>query len=486
MKKGSITCYLCMILLVILSMIFAAYYSARQAAGRVVLASGLEQGLYSEFAQYDRELFDKYGLLFADASMQTGKLQMGDFLKEVRENTEYITDPDKGSAISPGKDILGIKLTGSAVTGYVLASDAKGMAFRRQVCEMMTSRLGLTAIRAIGAHTEDEKSRIDAAKTQRSDITEESAAEQYLRDEQSGSLDKPPAPESMPPEVKSGKKNPIEVVRNLRRYGNLYVVEPDLSGISNETIDLSQVYSGRSHESGMCMAPTPWNKGVENLCIGEFLAEDFPCYTNPMDEKGLKYQVEYAIGHKASDAQNLKAVIDRIIAVREFMNVLQIYSDDEKRQEAERVGKELAQIIEQGETAPAFSFAVMLAWAYGESICDCKVLLEGGKVSLWKSKEEWQMPLGGLIMLEQVAEYVHRGSDQGMNYEEYLRMLLFTESTEKLTNGAMDLVEMNMRNVENAGNFRLDCCIDAVEVELNAGIDKNVYTIRRSYGYDMK
>ena len=61
MKRGGITVYLSLILLVLLSLITAGLYSARQAAGRVVLASGTEQALFSVFAQYDRDLLDMYG-----------------------------------------------------------------------------------------------------------------------------------------------------------------------------------------------------------------------------------------------------------------------------------------------------------------------------------------------------------------------------------------------------------------------------------------
>ena len=66
-RRGSITYYLCLTLMVMLSLLFAGYASARQAAARVILASGVEQGLYSAFAGYNRELYEQYGLLFLDA-----------------------------------------------------------------------------------------------------------------------------------------------------------------------------------------------------------------------------------------------------------------------------------------------------------------------------------------------------------------------------------------------------------------------------------
>ena len=65
-NQGSITIYLCLVLSVLLSLIFVGLHSACIAAGRTALASGLEQGLYSLFAGYDREMFDTYGLLFMD------------------------------------------------------------------------------------------------------------------------------------------------------------------------------------------------------------------------------------------------------------------------------------------------------------------------------------------------------------------------------------------------------------------------------------
>ena len=57
MSRGSITLFVSMLLLVLLGLIFAGLKSMRQAAARAATDSALEQGLYSVFAQYDRELF---------------------------------------------------------------------------------------------------------------------------------------------------------------------------------------------------------------------------------------------------------------------------------------------------------------------------------------------------------------------------------------------------------------------------------------------
>jgi hypothetical protein len=48
----------------------------------------------------------------------------------------------------------------------------------------------------------------------------------------------------------------------------------------------------------------------------------------------------------------------------------------------------------------------------------------------------------------------------------------------------MDLVEMNMRAAGQSG-FALDCCVDAMEVEMHAEICGRDFRTRRCFGYDM-
>ena len=49
----------------------------------------------------------------------------------------------------------------------------------------------------------------------------------------------------------------------------------------------------------------------------------------------------------------------------------------------------------------------------------------------------------------------------------------------------MDLTELNIRTHEGKESFRLDHCIDAVNVEIGTSVGTNTYTAERSYGYDM-
>ena len=66
MKKGSITIYLSLALCVMVSLIFVSMDSARYSCGRAMAALSAEEGLFSLFGEYDRLIYDNYGLLTID------------------------------------------------------------------------------------------------------------------------------------------------------------------------------------------------------------------------------------------------------------------------------------------------------------------------------------------------------------------------------------------------------------------------------------
>lgn len=68
-KKGSITVGLCLVLSLILSLTAVSIRSVRTAGARVQIAAGMEQGLYSVFAQYNRTLLEKYDVFLWTAAM---------------------------------------------------------------------------------------------------------------------------------------------------------------------------------------------------------------------------------------------------------------------------------------------------------------------------------------------------------------------------------------------------------------------------------
>ena len=142
---GSITAYLCLVLILMLSLISGTIASVRNAHARVMTACAMEQGLYSLFAGYDRTLLGQYELFFYNGGDKSGVWKPETMSRKVAETAGEVLSPT-----ASGMGILSGSLSGGQVTevylgGYRLATDEEGSAFSRQICESQPWNLWNTA-----------------------------------------------------------------------------------------------------------------------------------------------------------------------------------------------------------------------------------------------------------------------------------------------------------------------------------------------------
>ena len=494
MRKGSITVYLSLSLLVLLSLITAGLYSARQAAGRVVLASGTEQALFSVFGQYDRDLLDTYGLLFVDGGYGGSKLQPGRMLNEVEEYAGYILQPAKG-LLSVGRDPVGARLCDSEdqITGYVLATDDRGRAFRRQICEIMQKKLGPAGLLLLQQRLDGQQQTADSLQEDYGTYDAGNADQYYQEDREMFGPRVIPMKET---ETEEGTvveidtsavpqvANPLDTIRSMMASGLLSVVLPGIGKVSAAEMMSRTPVTKRTLQSGMNMAADGWEGSGEKLLLQEYLVENFSCYTTEEKGEGLQYEIEYAIAGKQTDRENLQEVLLELLALREATNFLHLMRDPVCREQADTMANILSVLLLTPEAAPAISFALKGAWAYGESILDLRNLLDGQKVPLVKDSSTWQLPLWSLIFLRYFGDTYRYTNGSGLDYDDYLRLLLLSKDADSLTGSLMDLVEWNIQQEKGRPDFRLDSCVDALRVELHASVGRNEYAIERSYGYN--
>ena len=514
MKRGSITLQLSLMLGLSMTLVLYSIQSVRIADGRVLMASALEQGLYSLFAGYDRDLYEEYGLLFLDGGYGEKDLQLGKLCETVTDAAEYIVDPGKGNGRQDQKGLSGIRLSGGEVTGYLLATDNAGAAFQNQVCRFMEEQIGTEGIRMLAARLSDEfgisgeqekylkgtdmeeavqeyesqKEAAAAGENQRESAGAESTRLSGYAGLRTGSpvkTEKVSETAEKIPEVPEDFQNPIDTVQGMWEMGILSLAIPDPSGLSGYTLGEEQLVSGRIRQRGMGMVQTEAAGTFDRLLMLEFLAESFPCYTTQSQETGMKYQVEYAIAGKSSDRENLKTVLERLQLIREASNFLYLMNSPVRSAEADQLALLISTALLMPQAQPLVSLVLKLCWAYGESILDLRVLLDGGKIPLVKSDDSWQLSLSGLGNML-TGSRKGKSCENGMDYTWYLRLLLFAESQETLTGAAMDLTEYHIRFPCGRSDFRLDSCIYAAEICLTGETDLKKLQITRSYGYDMK
>lgn len=222
------------------------------------------------------------------------------------------------------------------------------------------------------------------------------------------------------------------------------------------------------------------------MLSSEYILWKFPCFTSKEKKEGLQCQVEYVLCGKNSDQDNLAGTVNRLLALREAANLVYLAKDAQKQGEMEAMAGVIAASFGVPAAMPVVKMALAVCWAFAESILDLRELLDGGKVALFKTAESWQLSLEQLPKLLETGDQSRKNAPGGMEYSDYLRLLLMQKSGKAVTFGAMDLVEYNMRTEQQQPGFRLDCCVDELEAGFTAVIGKREYEITRNYGYEMQ
>lgn len=453
--KGSMTCTMCLLLLVLLSLLGACIRSARDSSGRVQSVNAMDTAMYSLFAQYDRDLLKNYHLFFLDAGYGGSSLN----LSQVLAQTEAFARPVLSSGLTS------CHLDACGINGYRLATDSNGAAVQSQIVRYMKDNLGSKGIQLL-------KKRLSQSKA----IMEE---QEKIRE---GGLEEAPIDQEAPMEDISETNNPLEIIENIRSHGFLGLVLPEGGDLSQKTLDSPSLLSKRELACGMGDLPLSSEKVsvTDKLLIQEYILDSLSYYTRENPGGSLAYQAEYVLGGKNSDQENLRYVVNRLLLVREASNIAFLYTDAQKRAELQACASALSLLLLIPEGMTLVQGILAAGWAYIESICDVKTLLSGGSVPLMKDSASWKTQLNRLSTEDTSSV------SSGMDYREYLFLLLSFSSADTLTLRCMDMLEQNIRSLEGRESFSFDACLEALSISFRiSGPEKQQWQGERYYTYEM-
>ena len=453
-QKGSMTVAMSILLLVLLSLITVSIQSSRIACARTQAVNSIDTGLYSLFSEYDRELLERYNLFFLDSSYHTGTVQ----ISQVLNHLEDYMRPVLGSGLTK----CTVKIC--AADGFRIASDESGAAVKKQIIRYMKENLGNVGAETLLKKTEKEKQVLEEQDNIKNSGIEEMNSEEAV-----------PMPEI------SETNNPLEIIKSFKENGFLSFVLPAGINVSEKTVHLSALLSNRERQQGMGEFPEleMEEKVTDKIFIQEYAFEKFKSFTDGAEEP-LSYEMEYLLGGENNDRENLSSVVKKLILLREISNLAFLYSNPQKRGEIAACASALSFLLLIPEGMTFVEGVLAAGWAYMESIADVKILLSGGCVPLVKDTDSWKTQLSNL------RADIETSAEKGIDYEEYLRILLLSVSEQKLMMRIMDMIELNLRQEEGKENFAFDTCIDAVAVSFQiAGPEKKVWQAERMYSYDM-
>ncbi len=499
--RGYLTVYLALAMAAVLSLILALIMGVRRNTVRCEAEIAYDNSMQSVLAEYHREMWKKYDLLYIDTSYGSDEPDRG---KTAAHIMDYMNEnlPDEG--------IIGMKLRDVEISEVSVPTDEDGRVFRQQVITAMREMYGIAEVEALaenftvmrdyGLDTADYSE--EQARNQEAINTAEVYEDYTYETEVPDDLSNDPAAQVAANEngtwpthtetVTDRRRVDVEDIagpaNSLRSMGLLPLVT-DTSKVSMKVLPNEDYVSWRLDViEGNGMNPEIEREQlaisdvVDELLYQKYVFDKFGYFTGIKKKTQMDYEVEYILFGKESDVDNLKAAVNRMMLLREASNVLFLTTDRVKNGAVTALAATVAAVTLSPELEPVIKWSVIFGWAYIETIQDLKVLLAGGKVPLIKTAESWQTDIS--MVKNAVTDLPVSKDGTGMDYKDYLMLLMLLEDEHDKLFRTMDVMEMDIRKTEGNEYFRIDGCIDSLLTEVTVeASDGYACSIKRRWGY---
>lgn len=458
--KAYLTIYLALSLTTLLSVVMVLLTGIRKNTTRMEEELALDTAGWSALSEYHQELLKQYDLFFIDTSYGSGYPT----LEAIGEHVKSYANKNLQNT-----NLIDARLNMIGIQEAEIATDCGGQVLKRQIVEYEENWFGLDALDSL-------LSEFDVIGQEQ--ITEDELLKK--RDENEKRLANEPPPikkmkkkryylgtgktEIIEEEEEVPIENPADYVNSLRNKGILNLVIGDSAKISNKGISLEQYLSyrddimqGTGILSERMEADNSLTKIKEEVFLNAYIFQKFGYYGREKEGAGLDYQVEYLLGGKETDMENLKETVNKLLLFREAANAAYLYGDAAKMAEISAMAASVAAVAVAPYLQPMLETSILFAWAYIESIQDVKLLLAGGKVPILKSTSDWQTSLSSILDFREST--VSKTPSRGLSYQQYLSMFILTKKENELLFSMMDVMEMDIRRTDYNENFRMDGCV---------------------------
>lgn len=524
--NGYMTVYLTLTMTVLLSLCLALIEGARSSAIKLESEIAVAIATDSIMAEYNRELFRQYNIFAIDDSYGTDHAA----IRNIDEHlANYMTKNLSGDDIFLGRffyrDFLGLSVEKAETEKAMYLTDHDGRVFKRRAYEAVKDDIGLTTMKELmeyadvieargfddsgltermyGLQSELDEAQKEACEKKKKEAEEaqkrrdEKAREKELEkekegDKESGSdvseeIEPSEEPEEEIEEVHEPYNPASDAIARMNPLLLLQYVE-DVNALSENIINTSELFSGRKREGMISVGNLGLEEegvaeeSIERFALREYLMRYMGNYRDVDEEDALRYQIEYVIGGNDADIDNLVAVIGMINAVRFVESYTYIQDDDEKKAEAKVLATVIAVFTYTEEFIDQYTELLLLVWACAEAQHDVKCLLAGSKIEPLKTSDNWFTTLENI--LDPTAMSNTSGDENGLRYEDFLRIFMLILPDKLITSRAMDIVESDVRLTEGNADFRMDSCVDTVLLTISTYSSfgyENKYRVRKKY-----
>lgn len=461
-NRGQTTVLFTLIISVLMFFTFSALEVGRIYVSQVKAAAVVQSARLSIMADYNRELFERYHLLFLDSTYGTGSEAV---LEEKMEDyVEYSLNEESGNiyvftieelAVTDEKSILDndMELLKEQIESYEKTAGIVHSA--KRVYEKLKGK----EVDVKAAAQETETNGVALPETKK-----DSPDKNHTDEKGSGA------------EV----TDPRDTMKDALKFGILSFLKPAEMTLSSERNDFAKAPSAMYEKQ----EEKEWNNSFQDIgnltrflkqeskqkegegllgkaAMLDYVYNHFSNGVNQKEDSVAKCEIEYILKGKDNDYDNLQDVVNEITWLRMPVNYAYLLTDETKKSEALTLAAAICTATGTEALIEVVKYLLLGCWAYGETLCDMRTLLAGGKIPYIKSASCWQTDLKNLTQPSALDS-----KTDGMCYEDYLLVLLAKKHGKELDlcyARMLDLIEINLRKTDEAFSFYN--CVGSVSVQ---------------------
>lgn len=478
-KKGSITPFCALSLMLVASLLFTLLESGRvYGLGRYADLKA-EMGMDCLCAEFQPLLWQKYGLLFLDGAYGTEEFSENYITENFKNQIRKGSFEKESISERTGLNLFDLQLKEVVLSGYALATDNEGELFLSYVAERVKEDLPLGVAEdlyeqyQLGNQIEQEYGGAEDAIWQAQQTLEqvkESWWKNLLQEEEKE------ADFSYPVIDTSIIENTWESVAVMQKRSVLELILGENFFVSKKSCQLRDSIREREKQEGT-MQISLRSDWYRKLLVMTYLEDYFSNYKDLKEEHFLSYEMEYVLCGQDTDWENLAGAWNRILMVREAANFAYLLQDEEKMMLAESLAG-LVGLLAGGNPAviKTIQLGIIGAWAYWESILDVRALIAGDEIPIVKKEYEWTTDVSN-ILSSFGASAKAKKCESGLSYVDYLKQLLFFMQNETIAYRMMEVMEESLKSKTEYQNCRMDQMIAAIKYQLQFESEPLFYSL---------
>ena len=195
---------------------------------------------------------------------------------------------------------------------------------------------------------------------------------------------------------------------------------------------------------------------INRILVGEYILTYFNDYYKRNNGKVVNsnsdsLEVERILKGKDSDRLNLSEVINEILLIRFTMNMIYLYQNSEKRHMARGFATTLFGTFSP--IAVEIMFLLILSsWGVAQSIVDLKDLLKFKRVPLIHNDDTFKVNISSILNIDSFNN--SENNDKGLNYTDYLRILLYKSNQKTINENVLSVMQKNLKLSQDSFNIK--------------------------------